>query len=242
MVNRIWQLHFGQGIVRTLSNFGQLGERPTHPELLDYLAARFVESGWSIKAMHREIMLSATYALSTDHAGRTSHKDPDNRLLWRANLRPRLDAEAIRDSLLAVAGTLDETVVARRTSRERKPTAHRVRLHWPDHPGSMLALFDFPNPNNTSEKRPVTSGPLQRLFFMNNSFVLAQAKTLAERLQREAGASDAHRIERAYLLLFSRPPTESEKQAGLEFLRTGSQSWPQYAQVLLSSSEFSAMN
>ena len=109
MVNRVWQRHFGQGIVRSPSNFGQLGERPTHPELLDYLAARFVENGWSLKTLHREIMLSAAYQLSTDNRRRTTRMDPDNRLLWRANLRQRLDVEALRDSLLSVAGKLDLT-------------------------------------------------------------------------------------------------------------------------------------
>src|SRR5262245_18269043 len=110
MVNRIWQGHFGDGIARTVSNFGQLGDRPSHPELLDYLAARFVESGWSMKALHREIMLCATYALSTDHLAQNSEKDPDNRLHWRANLIQRLDAESLRDSILAVAGNLDSKV------------------------------------------------------------------------------------------------------------------------------------
>jgi len=108
MVNRIWQHHFGQGIVRTPSNFGQLGDRPSHPELLDYLAWRFMENNWSIKAMHREIMLSAAYARSTEHSAENFARDPDNRLLWRAN-RQRLDAEAMRDALLAVSGDLDLT-------------------------------------------------------------------------------------------------------------------------------------
>src|SRR6185295_16123335 len=108
MVNRIWQHHFGVGLVTTASNFGQLGERSSDPELLDYLAARFVEQGWSIKAMHREIALSATYALSAGFSEQNSAIDPDNRLLWRANRR-KLDAEALRDSLLLVSGNLDLT-------------------------------------------------------------------------------------------------------------------------------------
>src|SRR5262249_22337001 len=110
MVNRIWKMHFGQGIVRTPSNFGQLGERPTHPQLLDYLASRLIESGWSIKALEREILLSSTYQLSTDHSDANFAKDPENRLLWRANLRLRLEAEELRDSLLAAAGKLDLTM------------------------------------------------------------------------------------------------------------------------------------
>src|SRR6202030_3059757 len=103
MVNRIWQHHCGAGIVRTPSDFGRMGDRPSDPELLDYLASRFVESGWSMKALHREIMLSATYALSADQSEKNQGIDPENRLLWRANIQ-RLDAEALRDSLLSVSG------------------------------------------------------------------------------------------------------------------------------------------
>jgi hypothetical protein len=108
MVNRIWQHHFGAGIVRTPSDFGRMGDRPSDPELLDYLASRFVESGWSMKAMHREIILSATYALSADQSKKDFAIDPENRLLWRTNMQ-RLDAEALRDSLLFVTGELDLT-------------------------------------------------------------------------------------------------------------------------------------
>ena len=109
MVNRIWMHHFGRGIVATPSNFGVTGDRPTHPELLDYLAARFVENHWSIKALHREIMLSATYQLGAQYAEPNDAADPENKLLWRANLR-RLEVEALRDSLLFVSGALDETI------------------------------------------------------------------------------------------------------------------------------------
>src|SRR5258708_27992447 len=109
MMNRVWQYHFGEGLVRTPGNFGQLGERPTHPELLDYLASRFIESRWSLKTMHREIMLSAVYQLSSVASDRQKAIDGDNRLLARANRR-RLDAEALRDTLLFVAGRLDLTV------------------------------------------------------------------------------------------------------------------------------------
>ena len=106
MANRLWLGHFGQGIVRSPSNFGQLGERPTHPELLDYLSARLAESGWSLKSLHREIMLSSAYAMSTRHSEKQDAVDPDNRLIGRMNLNPRLDAESLRDSILFVAGTL----------------------------------------------------------------------------------------------------------------------------------------
>ncbi len=234
MVNRIWQRHFGQGIVRTPSNFGQLGDRPSHPELLDYLAARFVENRWSIKAMHREIMLSAAYALSADNSAKDYSVDPENRLVWRAN-RHRLDAEAMRDSLLFVSGNLDLTPggkAERLTDDNKRRTVYgfvsRRKLD------RMLALFDFPSPNNTSEQRLTTNVPLQRLFFMNSALVADQAKALAARLKGE----DVQRITEAYRILFSRPPAKQEIELGLQFLHQSKDPWPQYAQVLLSSNEF----
>jgi len=145
IVNRIWKMHFGQGIVRTPSNFGQLGGRPTHPELLDYLASQFVEKGWSVKALHREILLSATYQLSADYNGANAAKDPENRLLWRANLRQRLDAEELRDSLLAVAGKLDLDMygpAAPLTDSNRRPPS--MGMSGATQPDRMLSLFEFP--------------------------------------------------------------------------------------------------
>src|SRR5439155_24127923 len=216
IANRIWKMHFGQGIVRTPSNFGQLGERPTHPELLDYLASRFVEKGWSVKSLHREILLSATYQLSTDHNEANASKDPENRWLWRANLRQRFDAEELRDSLLAVAGKLDFAMYGPPeplTDTNRRRTIYgyvgRTKLD------PMLALFDFPNPNNMSEQRTITVGPMQRLYFLNNDFVMQEAKAVAERL--DAG-SDEGKIGQAYRLLFGRPPTKPETGLGLDFL------------------------
>ncbi|MBI1790752.1 MAG: PSD1 domain-containing protein [Acidobacteria bacterium] len=237
MANRVWQLHFGEGIARSPSNFGQLGERPTHPELLDYLAARLVENGWSIKALHREILLSSVYALSSAAVAANQEKDPENRLWWRANLRPRLDVEALRDTMLAVSGTLDETMGGppkplADDNRRRTVYATVARTQ----PDPMLSLFDFPNPNSSSEQRAVTLGPMQRLYFLNNTFVESQAKALAGRLQ---GASDAARIDHAYRLLFGRPPSPAETRLALDFLRQST--WPQYAQVLLSSAEFAAV-
>jgi mono/diheme cytochrome c family protein len=238
IVNRVWQWHFGEGIVRSSSNFGQLGDRPTHPELLDYLAARFIEQGWSLKTLHRDIMLSSVYQLSSSPSAMNSEKDPDNRLLWRANLTPRLDAESLRDAMLAVSGSLDCSIGGPATPladdfrrRTLYGTVSRTQ------PEATLALFDFPNPNNSSERRSVTIGPMQRLYFLNNSFVAAQAKALAERVQKIG--DDPKRITEAYKLLFSREPTGEELKLGREFLAEGL--WPQYVQVLLSSSEFSSV-
>ncbi|MCI0621250.1 MAG: DUF1549 and DUF1553 domain-containing protein [Acidobacteria bacterium] len=243
MANRVWYYHFGQGIVGTPSNFGQLGERPTHPELLDYLASWFIESGWSAKSLHREMMLSATYAMSTEHIAANYEKDPDNRLHWRANLIQRLDAEALRDAILAVSGSLDRKASGppvKLTDDHRRRTIYAA-IGRTDLDRTLL-LFDFPDPNTVPEQRVTTVGPLQRLFFLNSNFVMVQSQALAERLRNESGADDAGRIRQAYELLFARLPTESEIALGLDFLRENDGAWPQYVQVLLASSEFSSVN
>jgi hypothetical protein len=240
IANRIWALHFGQGIVRTPSNFGQLGERPTHPELLDYLASRLVASGWSLKALHREIVLSSVYQLSTDVVEANDAKDPGNRLLWRANLRQRIDAEELRDSLLAVAGRLDLTMYG--PPKPLADTNCRRTIYGyvgRTKPDSTLALFDFPNPNNVSEQRMITVGPLQRLYFLNNEFVLQEANAVVDRLGH---VSDERKIGEAYRLLYGRLPTKTETNLGLEFLRGSSGAWPQYTQALFSAAEFSSVN
>jgi hypothetical protein len=232
MVNRIWQAHFGEAIVRTPSNFGQLGERPTHPDLLDYLAARFVEQKWSIKALHREIMLSSTYRLSSEHSPKNAETDPDNRFLWRAQ-RKRLSAEELRDSLLFVAGTLDRDgggKAQRLTGENRKRTVYAYVSRKKLDP--MLALFNFPNPNSTSEQRITTNVPLQSLFFLNSPLMLKQSQALAKRL------ADGD-IQQAYRLIFGRAPSAKEIRMGEQFLRdTKDDAWQKYLQILLSSNEF----
>ncbi|MBM3724410.1 MAG: DUF1553 domain-containing protein [Acidobacteria bacterium] len=244
MVNRVWHHHFGAGLVRTTSNFGQLGERPANPELLDYLASRFVAGGWSLKKLHREIMLSAVYQLSSSAEGLDENvrRDPANQLLWRAPFRSRLDIEALRDALLAVGGDLDDGMGGKAeeiTESNRRRTVYgyvgRTKLN------PTLALFDFPNPNSMADERMTTIGPMQRLYFMNSPFVAGQARKLAARVEREAGADSSRRIDRAYRLLYSRPPDQQERAAGLEFLAAPGATWPQYAQVLLAASEFSSV-
>jgi mono/diheme cytochrome c family protein len=217
MVNRIWQHHFGRGIVNTPSDFGMMGDRPSHPELLDYLANRFIESGWSMKAIHREIMLSAAYQEAYEPSEANSAVDPENRLVWRANFR-RLEIEAIRDSMLYVTGNLDERVggppQSLRNPNFKKRTFYARASRTPD---GLLTLFDYPDPNITSEQRSVTNVPLQGLFFMNSELVNAEANALAARLMQE-GSSDEDRIQRAYRTVFERPATEAEVQRGLQFL------------------------
>jgi mono/diheme cytochrome c family protein len=235
MANRVWAWHFGEGIVRTTSNFGQLGERPTHPELLDYLAARLVESGWRLKALHREILLSKTYQLASDAEGDGAKKDPDNRLLWRANVVERLDAEALRDSILAVAGTLDLTMGG--PAKPLADTFTRRAIYGTvsrSKPDRTMALFDFPDANAHAEQRIVTVGPMQRLFFMNSPFVAEQAKALGKRIETMG-------IGAAYELLYGRPATDEEMRLGEEFVGGDGGKWARYAQVLLAAAEFSAV-
>jgi hypothetical protein len=245
MVNRIWQHHFGDGLVRTPGNFGKLGEKPTHPELLDYLASEFVRSGWSIKAMHRLMMLSATYQQSSSADPQTLAADPDNRLLGRMNLR-RLEAEGIRDSLLAISGRLDPSLGGRPTrelsSRRRTLYLMTVRSDKSGFP----FLFDMADPENIVDERTVSTVAPQALFLLNNSFALEQVAPLAERILAEAGPSERERIELAYELLYARPPREDEIALGLKFL-TAAQArseqktqaaWEQYCQALLCANEF----
>jgi mono/diheme cytochrome c family protein len=241
IVNRVWQQHFGYGLVRTPSNFGSQGDRPSHPELLDYLAGRFVHERWSLKKLHREIMLTAVYALSDDYSSRNYAEDPDNRLLWRYNRR-RLDAESLRDSLLYVSGKLDLQAggpAVRLDKRNNRRTVYAYISRRQLDP--MLALFDFPNPNSTSEQRLQTTVPLQKLFFMNSQFVIDQSAALAARVT--AGAStDDQRITAAYSFALQRDPTPEERRLAHDFIRENAAAWPAYAQVLLSSNEFTYLN
>lgn len=235
MVNRIWQGHFGEGIVRTASNFGILGERPSHPELLDYLAARFVENQWSIKAMHREIMLSNAYQLRSASVAASEKIDAENRLFWRFPRR-RLDAESIRDSVLFVTGQLENAasgpaVPLDNPNNKRRTVYGFVSRRSTD---TMLNLFDFPNPNATSEKRSETNVPLQRLFLLNSPMMLQAAQALAERLEGDK-ATDAYRR------ILSRVPSKTEALLAQQYI-SGGGTWAEFVQVLLSSNEFLFLN
>jgi mono/diheme cytochrome c family protein len=253
IVNRVWRWHFGSGIVETPDNFGKMGDPPSDPELLEYLASSFVKNGMSIKKLHREILLSSTYQLSTESTPENAEKDGANRSYWRAN-RQRLDAEAIRDSLLFVSGALDLKKIGGPSTDfgddNNRRTVYckisRYRLN------NFLQVFDYPNPSFTAEQRFTTNVPLQRLYFMNSSFVYKQAETFAKRVYDEG--NDTARIQKAYRILFGRAPTEAETKAGLDFLTShpetpGNQvagqpttAWNEYARVLLSSNEFEFVN
>ena len=218
IVNRIWKGHFGTGIVDTPSNFGFGGERPTNPELLEYLANDFVKNGMSIKKLQREIMLSAAYQLSTDLDQAAFDKDSGDRLYWRQNQR-RMDAEQLRDSILSVAGNLDTTLGG--PSKDLTPTFLRRTVYGKVSRYKLdeyLQLFDFPSPSISAEKRFTTTVPLQRLFLMNSDFVQAEAEDLAKRVAPEP--DNRARIRKIYLLCYGREPKEQEMALGLEYLKT----------------------
>ncbi|MDP3069348.1 MAG: DUF1549 and DUF1553 domain-containing protein, partial [Opitutaceae bacterium] len=232
MANRIWQHHFGRGLVPTPNDFGKQGKPPTHPELLDYLALRFREGGWSVKAMHRLIMLSRTYRLATARSAEAVARDPGNELL-AGFPRRRLEAEAIRDALLAAGGNLDLSPAGAHPfppPHEWKFTQHnpfkavyasnrrsvylmtqRIQRH------PYLAIFDGADPSASTPARAISTTPLQALYLLNDSFVHDQASRVAARII--AGApTDRGRIERAYELLLARPPVAEERAAAEAFL------------------------
>lgn len=246
IVNRIWQWHFGEGLVRTPNNFGLLSEPPSHPALLDWLASRLMDEGWSLKKLHRRIMLSATYGQSSRcvaSPGKSSApallNDPDNRWLGRFAAR-RLEAEAIRDAMLMVSGQLDpgqggpagdDVHISRRS-------LYVQTARWDR--GNFATLFDAANPDAAVEKRNVSTVAPQSLFLLNDRFVMNQAKHLATRLLREVPNDDVARIQYAYRLLFSRPALDAEVAVCREILTLQDQqaSWGDLAHVLLCSNEF----
>ncbi len=234
IVNRVWGWHFGKHLVGTPSDFGDRGDRPSHPELLDDLAARFIEHGWSLKWLHREIMLSAAYRQSSHPRADATEVDAANQLIWRMNPR-RLDAESYRDSLLQAAGLLflemygpsldvDALGNTRRTVYGR---INRGRM------SDFLSLYDFPNPFQHSPARNLTISPLQELFVMNSPFMKQLSGALAQSVQQESDA--AARVGSLYRKIFSRAPTPAEIELGVNYL--GSATVEQYAQVLLATNE-----
>ncbi|MFO0367543.1 MAG: PSD1 and planctomycete cytochrome C domain-containing protein [Acidobacteriota bacterium] len=217
-VNRVWKGHFGTGIVDSPSNFGMTGERPTNPDLLEYLASNFVKNGLSVKKLHRDIMLSSVYQLSTESDPVALAKDSGNRLYWRAD-KKRLDAEQIRDSVLQVSGKLDKAVGG--PSVELSPAVNRRTVYGKVSRYKLdeyLSLFDFPTPLISAEKRFVTTVPTQRLFLMNSDFMQVQAEALVERVAAEP--NNPARIRKLYQIVYGREATPEEISLGLEYLKT----------------------
>jgi hypothetical protein len=220
MVNRIWQHHFGAGIVTTPDDFGTMSEPPSHPELLDYLATRFQDEGWSIKKIHRLIMLSAVYQQTTTDNPRYAQVDPYNRLLWRANIQ-RLEFESLRDSLLAIGGSLDRTVYGRPIDLERNPESTRRTIYGIVDRSDLLDAFvnfDFANPDMVNGRRYETSVPQQALFLMNSPVVIEQAKKLVALDEFEERSNDTARVEFLYERIYQRLPRPEEIQLGLDFV------------------------
>jgi len=257
VVNRIWHHHFGRGIVATLDNFGKVGERPTHPELLDWLAVELVQRGWSLKEMHQLMMTSQAYQMASayEDAG-NAERDPENRFLWK--YRPqRLEAETVRDSILWVSGGIDLSVggppVFPYVPEEILASqAHGVWRNQPDGPDvwrrsvyvyrrrslgfPFFGTFDLPDPNVTAAARNVSTVPTQALTLLNNPFVLRQAQLFAKRLADEVPDDVEAQISRAYRIALSRPPTKEEAAIALELVE--SRSLIDLTHVMLNLNEF----
>ena len=257
-VNRVWSHLFGQGIVRTADNFGEMGARPTHPELLDFLAVRFMQDGWSVKQLIRELVLSRTYQLGTSESIANQEIDADNRYLWRMNHR-RLEAEAIRDAILQVSGKLEMTppqqsLVAKYGVRElRKAEDQSIDLlpnrsiYLPivrNHINRFFTIFDFPDPSEVRGLRDATTVSTQALFMMNSEFINEQAKVAAENLVKQT-ENVSERIDLAYKSALSRSPTETEVVDIASYLGTpaadgndDSEVWKDIFHALFASGEF----
>ena len=265
VVNRIWQKLFGEGIVRTVDYFGIPGDRPSHPELLDYLAAEFVKDGWSQKRLIRKLVLSRTYGLDSNHDVRGHASDPNNRMLWRMN-RVRLDAEALRDGLLFVAGKLTSKGgpplpleylenVGGLGPKNVNPPNFRLSRWRPDQeferpvylpiirhanqpgPGELRNVFDFAQPSIFTGKRAVTAVPTQALFLMNSPTVKKYAADLATRLSNEP--DEEKRLEQLWLTLLNRPLSDEDRRDALVFMEDlGENAWPELCHALLASNEF----
>ncbi len=239
-VNRIWDMLFGRPLARTTSNFGMMGERPTHPELLDDLAARFMQDGWSVKRLVRELVLSSTYRQSSTGSAANEQIDEANECFWRMNRR-QLAVEPWRDSILAVSGSL---VSEGGPSQDLDSPAHHRRTLYSQisrkELNKTLMLFDYPDANVHAARRGSSTTPTQKLFAMNSPFIISQSKQLAERLKKEA-ADDPDRIRLAYRLLFARDPRPQEANLALDYLRqpseAGMSAWEQLAQALLATNE-----
>ncbi|MFO0843762.1 MAG: PSD1 and planctomycete cytochrome C domain-containing protein [Gemmataceae bacterium] len=243
LVNRVWMHHFGQGLVATAGDFGLRADPPTHPDLLDWLADEFVRSGWSVKHLHRLIVTSAAYRQSSADRPASRSADPDNALLWHYPRR-HLDFEALRDTLLVMAGQLDSTVGGPSAKDALSPNAHRRTLYsWVDrlHVPGLFRAFDFPSPDASSPKRDRTMVPQQALFLMNGPFALHAARALAARPEVVELKTPVERVMRMYRICYGRLPDADELALAREFLdpsKAGPEPGPRFAQALLLSNEF----
>ena len=259
MVNRIWQHYFGMGLVPTADNFGVTGAKPSHPELLDFLTTEFIRSGWKLKPLHRLIVNSATYRQSSIYREAAYRADPDNKWLSRFSTQ-RLDAESIRDAMLAITGELDlgmggpfvekdKTEEGQYVIAETKPGAHRRSLYLQQRrttPVTFLDVFDGAKMNPNCVQRTSSTVALQSLALLNSDFVRARAKAFGARIMREA-STQPDRLDRAFRLAIGRPPTAEERDAAEEFLRAQAPAsngaadaaqWTDFCQMIFASNAF----
>jgi hypothetical protein len=258
-VNRIWLHLFGQGLVKTADNFGFLGDKPSHPELLDHLAAKFMADGWSVKKLIRYLVLSRTYQLAGTHEALAYKTDPDNLLRWRMSQR-RLDAEAYRDGILSISGQLiltppqgsNATAVAGKgkqaanVSRDVKVRSVYLGIVRGAPLPESLSLFDVANPNIVIAQREETTVPAQALYLMNSPFIGEQAKVTAQRLLAHTDLDDAGRLEFAYRMFYARSATPAEKARALKYITETAadlggkpaEAWASFCQVMIASAEF----
>jgi hypothetical protein len=259
-VNRVWHHLFGQGLVATPDNFGNAGQRPSNPALLDHLAIWFMDNGWSTKKLIRHLVTSHAYQLATTYDAKNHEADPDNALVWRMSPR-RIEAEKVRDSMLAISGQLNlEPPQGSEIMRNGEGSANfLLRLKGPlaapdthravymniirDQLPESLTLFDFPDPNSVAGERATTNVPAQALYLLNNTFVIRQSEAAADRLLASSG-SDEDKIKRAYETFFARPPNDKEAKAAMEFVKSYGQrstkrsAWAAFTQALFASAEF----
>jgi hypothetical protein len=250
-VNRVWEYLVGRGLVDTPSDFGLRSDAPTHPELLDYLAARFMAEGWSTKWLITQIVLSSTYQQASDHRAEAAAVDPENRLVWRMNRR-RLDFEALRDSLLAVADSLEPKVYGVSVDINSSPFPRRRTIYShidrQNLPG-VFRTFDFASPDAHAPRRYLTTVPQQALYLMNHPFAIEKAQQLVARTDVAESPDARERIVRLYEVLYARQPSDEEIQVGLEFIEGAPiaeqeklEPWVRYAQALLMSNEFTFLD
>lgn len=236
IVNRIWAQYFGTGLVPTVSNFGELGERPSHPDLLDDLAVRLMENGWSLKWLHRQIVLSDAYQRSSELADQSAEKDPVNRWLWRMPRR-RLSVEMWRDAVLAAGDRLQPeqsgTSIAPDDPQQTKRTIYSEVSRFELNP--LLARFDFPDPNVHAGQRIETNTPLQKLFLLNSPFMLQQARFITEQITTRTDQPE-QQIDLLFRRTLQRSPDEAEAAAALRLVNGGQLN--QVAQSLIASNEF----
>ena len=243
VVNRVWSMFFGRGLVTTPSNFGLLGTKPSHPALLDDLAVRFMENGWSMKRLIREMVLSSTYRQCSDESEANRAIDPGNTHLWRMNRR-RLSIEQWRDSILAAGDNLERTGGKSLELTDKKNVRRTVYARVSRKKlNDMLMQFDYPDPNVHAAKRSATTTAMQKLFVMNNRFMVEQAKRLAKRVAGDSQATSAEQVKSIYDILYNRKPSAAELDLALRFLQLPAESrltrWEQYSHALLAANEMS---